>query len=903
MFDPYHKWLGIPRGQRPPTHYQLLGVSSEEEDPEVIEEAAIRQAAHVRTYQSGPHATECTRLLNEIARARATLLNPARRREYDAGLRTASVQPAVPVSTADQPVDPLGDWSGAASPAVASPGRARRAPPRGIRTRSLVVFVLLHVVSIGLLIWFFLLRNSDKPKQAAQATPRAEKQLPQADGNAKPAAKRPDVPAAEPARPQPMPEPPKDDEKPTPRPVEREPDIPKPDIPNQRQPEPASGEPWRAERPRRTPVPADADVARARETLQEKFQRLPREKPAQITTLARELFQLARETVDDRALKFAALQDMQNLAVQNGDVAEALRAVTLRERCFDVDGLMHKADVLETLLRRDSDTIRREVAESAAVLVGDAVDADNLSATRRLLAVASTAAKRAHLSTLEKSLEARVQELEAWEKEAGESEAARATLAARPDDGAANLVVGRYLCWHKGHWREGLPCLARAQAPALKELAEKDLAVPHVARGQVEVGEGWLNLAKAEAGAGKARLLRRAGDWFEKAAMQGAGATQALAVKRLKELESMTLAGLRVRPGSFDGRTGRAREVLFREGGGTEESDAVVARGLRWLARHQDPRTGAWSLNRFHVHAGCTCSGPGRDNDVAGTALALLAFLGDGQTHLRGYYAANVDRGLKFLLAHQLRQKPAGYFGGEMYAHAMATIAVCEAYGLTHDEKLHRAARSALQLIANSQNKTGGWRYQPGSKDADTSVTGWQVLALKTGDQAGISIPPVIWKEAGRWFDACMLDGGAAYGYQVNNRGGVTNSAIGLLCRAYLGGDRYQEGFRAGVARLRGSPPSASRSQYYNYYATQLMHHVGRDDWDSWNPQVRDFLVAGQEKGDPQVRHAAGSWDPAGDAHGHEGGRIMVTALALLNLEVYYRSVPLCWRGSAARVE
>jgi hypothetical protein len=892
MFDSYHKWLGIPRGQRPPTHYQLLGVSPDEDDPEVIEEAAIRQAAHVRTYQSGPHAPECARLLNEIAQARATLLSPARRRVYDGGLRTPSTHLAAPVDPADTPFDPLGNLAGTGPPTGVSPGRTRQAP-RGIRIRSLVVFVLLNVVSISLLVWFFFLRNGDKPKQAAQDVPGTEKQVAKAGGGAAPVVERPVVQPPQPVQMPPMPEPSKDDAKPAPPPVEKE-----PDAPNQGQPEPAPREPWKAERPRRTPVPPDAELARARDILQEKFQRLPREKPAQITTLARELFQLARETVDDRALKFAALQEVQKLAVQNGDVAEVLRAVTLRERRFDVDGLTQKADVLETILRRDSDTIRREVAESAVVLVGDAVDADNLGAARRLLTVASTAAKRARLGVLEKSLEARAQELEAWVKEVAEFEAARAALATRPEDAAAGLVVGRYLCWHKGNWREGLPCLARAQAPGLKELAEKDLGSPRDARGQVEVGEGWLNLAKTDTTAGKARLLRRAGDWFEKAATQGTGTTQVLAVKRLKELEGMALAALRVRAGSFDGRTGRAREILFREGGGTEESDAAVARGLRWLARHQDVRTGAWSLNRFHIHAGCSCSGPGRDNDVAGTALALLAFLGDGQTHLRGYYAANVDRGLKFLLAHQLRQKPAGYFGGEMYAHAMATIAVCEAYGLTHDEKLHRAARSALQLIANSQNKTGGWRYQPGSKDADTSVTGWQIVALKTGDLAGISIPPVIWKEAGRWLDSCMLDGGAAYGYQGTNRGGIANSAIGLVCRAYLGGDRYQEGFRSGVARLRGSPPSVSRSQYYNYYATQLMHHVGGDDWDFWNPQIRDFLVAAQEKGDPQLRHAAGSWDPAGDIHGHEGGRIMVTALALLNLEVYYRSVPLCWRGA-----
>jgi hypothetical protein len=86
MFDPYHKWLGIPRDRRPPTYYQLLGIPLGEADVEVIKEGALRQTSHVRMYQTGPHGPECTRLLNEIAEARATLLNPAARREYDARL-------------------------------------------------------------------------------------------------------------------------------------------------------------------------------------------------------------------------------------------------------------------------------------------------------------------------------------------------------------------------------------------------------------------------------------------------------------------------------------------------------------------------------------------------------------------------------------------------------------------------------------------------------------------------------------------------------------------------------------------------------------------------------------------------------------------------------------------------
>jgi hypothetical protein len=89
MFDPYRKWLGIPPGQRPPTHYQLLGIAAEETDLEVIEEAALGRTAHLRTYQTGPHAQECAKLLNEIAQAKLVLRDPPKRREYDAGLAKA----------------------------------------------------------------------------------------------------------------------------------------------------------------------------------------------------------------------------------------------------------------------------------------------------------------------------------------------------------------------------------------------------------------------------------------------------------------------------------------------------------------------------------------------------------------------------------------------------------------------------------------------------------------------------------------------------------------------------------------------------------------------------------------------------------------------------------------------
>jgi hypothetical protein len=103
MFDPYRKWMGIPKGPRPPTHYLLLGIAPDEADAEIIKEAALRQTAQVRVFQTGPHADLCTRLLNEIAQARAVLLNPRLRGEYDERLAAPPPAQAPAVGPIDMP--------------------------------------------------------------------------------------------------------------------------------------------------------------------------------------------------------------------------------------------------------------------------------------------------------------------------------------------------------------------------------------------------------------------------------------------------------------------------------------------------------------------------------------------------------------------------------------------------------------------------------------------------------------------------------------------------------------------------------------------------------------------------------------------------------------------------------
>ncbi len=233
------------------------------------------------------------------------------------------------------------------------------------------------------------------------------------------------------------------------------------------------------------------------------------------------------------------------------------------------------------------------------------------------------------------------------------------------------------------------------------------------------------------------------------------------------------MSGPLMMPGSFGGRSGATRERMLAEGGGNSKSEAAVANGLDWLARHQSD-DGHWSLDGY-MAGRCNCTGGGRRNDIAGTAFGLLPMLGAGQTHkgaagkMTGKYSKNVERGLRYLI---LKQNSEGYFGGGMYAHGLASIAMCEAYALTRDPALLKPTEKALNFIAKAQSKkTGGWRYNPNDETADTSVVGWQVMALKSGQLAGIEVSPAVLDGATRFLDSVASTDGGAYGYDRRPEG------------------------------------------------------------------------------------------------------------------------------------
>ena len=350
----------------------------------------------------------------------------------------------------------------------------------------------------------------------------------------------------------------------------------------------------------------------------------------------------------------------------------------------------------------------------------------------------------------------------------------------------------------------------------------------------------------------------------------------------------------------YSSRSPEMKAKLLKREGGTVESERAVAFGVSWLARHQR-RDGSWSLDTTPAcpkSPGCP-STPFGDSDVAATGLALLPIMGAGHTHMEpGRYQLTLQKGLHWLLKHQNAGGELFTGGGRntaMYTHAIATMALCEAYGMTHDPKLREPVRKALGNVASTQNKVdGGWRYFVG-EPSDTSVFGWDLFALRSGKMAGIPPSKVTINLCKQYLDLAATDSSRTeYAYIPGMGPRPSMTAEGLLGRQILGWPRDHPALVQGVAGVAAHLESfGQRHTYYWYYATQLLHNQGGPEWPRWNERIREELIGTQVLGDG-CDH--GSWDPTRPQFDYEmsrGGRLVITSLSLLTLEVYYRYLPM----------
>ena len=340
------------------------------------------------------------------------------------------------------------------------------------------------------------------------------------------------------------------------------------------------------------------------------------------------------------------------------------------------------------------------------------------------------------------------------------------------------------------------------------------------------------------------------------------------------------------------------------------ETEAAVDRGLEWLRKHQDG-DGRWDADGFMKHdaSGTPCTGPGNGvHDVGVTGLALLAFLGRGHTLKEGQYRHVLRKGVRWLVEQQDTDN--GRIGepnshAYAYSHAIATLAVCEAYGLSSHRPLQAAAQNAVNYIANARNPYGVWRYEPRSPDGDTSVTAWMVQALLSAKEFGLAVDDTALRNAAVWFDGVTDVATGPAGYTRLGEGSSrpaarlesfpaakTEALTGavLLCRCLMEQDPAETPTMALAAQtILKKPPvwnesDGSIDMCFWYYATYALFQMGGTPWAQWSKKIGAVATRAQRSDD----NANGSWDPV-DAWGGEGGRVYSTAVMVLVLQAPYR--------------
>ncbi|MDA0323767.1 MAG: terpene cyclase/mutase family protein [Verrucomicrobia bacterium] len=334
--------------------------------------------------------------------------------------------------------------------------------------------------------------------------------------------------------------------------------------------------------------------------------------------------------------------------------------------------------------------------------------------------------------------------------------------------------------------------------------------------------------------------------------------------------------------------------------GGFEQRTAVNA-ALRWLAIHQEPE-GYWEPHKWDPED-ISFDNPegyegergdaGRGSRTAITGLSIIAMMGGGHSVRRGEYRAHVARALEWLITQQ--DEKTGRISDNLYMQSICTIALCEAFGRSPNERLGAAARKAVDFCVQAVGQDDGWRYAPKPAMGDMSVTGWVMQALKSAKLANIKFDYGVFARGLTYIDQLTDKGGAA-----DSAGGVGYTAVAdlaygegsrpLTCAAMVIRQFSGMGVRApllvkGAELTRGAPPSWEEEKdfYYWYYATYAMHNMGGEYRIWWNRRMRDVLLDNQSR----RGHQAGSWDPEGSSF--NAGRVYSTSLGALCMEVYYR--------------
>jgi prenyltransferase beta subunit len=310
--------------------------------------------------------------------------------------------------------------------------------------------------------------------------------------------------------------------------------------------------------------------------------------------------------------------------------------------------------------------------------------------------------------------------------------------------------------------------------------------------------------------------------------------------------------------------------------------EGSVDRGVAFLALLQE-KDGAWQgLGQKHP---------------AISSLAVLAFLSAGHVPGEGPYQAHVEKGIRWIMQ---QQDPSGLFGApgvhEMYEHGICTLALAEAAAMTDAKtsreikpKLEKAVKLILQAQRTENNVyKGGWRYQRDSQDADISITGWQIMALRAARNLGCDVPAERIDLAMQFIQQCREPHSRGFSYMpgANATPACTGTCVLVL---ELGGKHHaHESLQAGSYLINAPLKYQDQHFFYSaYYTSQAMFQLGNNYWNIYRPRLYKELLDNQQRN--------GGW-----INNDRVGASYNTAMAILALTVEYRYLPIYQRDEDA---
>jgi squalene cyclase len=305
------------------------------------------------------------------------------------------------------------------------------------------------------------------------------------------------------------------------------------------------------------------------------------------------------------------------------------------------------------------------------------------------------------------------------------------------------------------------------------------------------------------------------------------------------------------------------------------EAKKSITRGLDWLARQQGA-DGSWSERAYP-----------QNNAI--TSFALLAFMSQGHLPDRGPYGKNVARGAQFLVRSAKRDGYlAGVGHGNMYCHAMSTLALAELWGMSGDEDTKPVLEKAVDLIVRSQNDEGGWRYDPAPTGADISVTIMQVMALRAAKNSGLHVPDDTLKKAIRYILKCYDHETGGFRYMPGQREPAFARTAAGVCVLQLSGAYDAQQIPKALQFMRSNLEPNEHFWYGHYYAAHAFHQVGGKEWEAYYRQMREFLLKRQSK--------EGAWESSTDVDRRTAGPVYQTAIAVIILSIPSHYLPIFQR-------